>query len=81
MGVARQRSGRTRLRYFASDLARERDVEQAKSLLAQAGQKHLTVKLDTSDVVPGAVDCATVYVQNAADAGVTVRVNNISPSV
>jgi peptide/nickel transport system substrate-binding protein len=68
------------LPYFASDFKRERDVEQARSLLKQAGQANLKITLDTGNVAPGATDAATVYARNAADAGVTVNVNRVDPA-
>src|SRR5205823_6717106 len=49
------------LPYFAKDLApRQQDLEQAKSLLRQAGQENMTVTLHTSDIVPGFVEVATL---------------------
>jgi peptide/nickel transport system substrate-binding protein len=68
------------LKYFASDLVRERDVEKARFLLRQAGQQNLTVTLETSGVEPGAVDTATVYAQNAAEAGIKVNVKSVDPA-
>jgi peptide/nickel transport system substrate-binding protein len=65
------------LKYFASDLSRELDVEQARSLLARAGQQNLTIALQTADVVPGSLDSATIFARNAAAAGVKVQVKVI----
>jgi peptide/nickel transport system substrate-binding protein len=65
------------LKYYASDLKRDRDVEQARSLLTKAGQQDLHVTLETGEVMPGAVDVATVYARNAADAGVKVNVKRV----
>jgi peptide/nickel transport system substrate-binding protein len=63
------------LPYFAEDLPqREQDLEEAKSLLQQAGQDGLTVTLHTSDIVPGFVEAATLFAEQATGAGVTVRV-------
>lgn len=53
------------------------DVEKAKSLLKAAGQENLTFNLPTSDAVPGFVEAATVYAQQAAQAGVKVNVMNV----
>jgi peptide/nickel transport system substrate-binding protein len=63
------------LPFFAEDLApREQDLEQARSLLSQAGHENLRVTLHTSDIVPGFVEAATLFAQQAEGAGVTVEV-------
>ncbi len=54
---------------------REPDIEQAKSLLAAAGQEGLKVALYTSQVAPGMLESATVFAQQAKAAGVTISVN------
>ena len=60
---------------FADDLPpRDQDLEQAKALLAQAGKEDLEVTLQTSDIVPGFVEAATLFAQQAKDAGVKVNV-------
>ncbi|MDX6533133.1 MAG: peptide/nickel transport system substrate-binding protein [Gaiellales bacterium] len=67
------------LPYYAEDLpVREQDLEQAKSLLKAAGQEGLTVTLHTSDIVPGFVEVATLFAQQAKGAGVTVNVKKES---
>lgn len=62
---------------------REQDLEQAKSLLKQAGyDNNLTVQLVTSTAVgAGMVAAAEVFQQQAKGAGVTVQVNQVDPSV
>jgi peptide/nickel transport system substrate-binding protein len=62
-------------------LRRARDVEQAKALLAKAGQENLTVELVTSDIAAGVVESAQVFAQQAKDAGVTVNVRQVTPDV
>ncbi|HET9546154.1 MAG TPA: ABC transporter substrate-binding protein [Gaiellaceae bacterium] len=63
------------LPFFAEDLApREQDLDEARSLLQQAGQENLTVTLHTSDIVPGFVEAATLFAEQAKGAGVTVNV-------
>lgn len=59
---------------------REQDLEQAKSLLKQAGYGDgLVVTLDTSDAVGGgAVAAAQVFAEQAKGAGATVKVNKIA---
>ncbi len=60
---------------FAADLPpREQDLEQAKALLAQAGKENLEVTLHTSDIVPGFVEAATLFAEQAKEAGVTVNI-------
>jgi peptide/nickel transport system substrate-binding protein len=52
---------------------RQQDLEQAKSLLKQAGQEGLTVDLHTTDGAAGMVDSARVFVEQAKGAGVTIN--------
>ena len=62
---------------------REQDLEQAKSLLKQAGYGDgLTVTLNTSDAVgSAAVAAAQVFAEQAKGAGVTIKVNKVDPAV
>ena len=62
------------LPYFADLPAREQDLEKAKSLLKAAGQEGMTVTLQTSTIVPGFVEAATLFAEQAKGAGVTVEV-------
>ena len=71
----------SKLPYFASDLKRERDLEQARFLLKQAGHSNLAVTLISSNINSGLPDCATLFAQNAAEAGVKVNVKTIEPSI
>ena len=58
------------------------DIDQAKSLLKQAGQEDLDVELVTSSAVgAGAVESANLFVQQAKLAGVTVRLNKADANV
>jgi peptide/nickel transport system substrate-binding protein len=68
---------------YPKDLAqREQDLEQAKSLLKEAGYEGLTVKLVTSTSVSNnAPAAATVFAQQAKGAGVTVKVDNVTGDV
>jgi peptide/nickel transport system substrate-binding protein len=68
---------------FAKDLPqREQDIDQAKSLLAAAGQTDLTVELVTSTAVgAGGVESANLFVDQARKAGVTVRLTKADPNV
>jgi peptide/nickel transport system substrate-binding protein len=62
--------------YDTSLAQREPDIEQAKSLLKQAGYEGLTVDLHTTDGAAGMVDSANVFAQQAKAAGVTINVHN-----
>jgi peptide/nickel transport system substrate-binding protein len=62
------------LPFFADLPVRQQDLEQAKSLLAQAGKENLEVTLHTSDIVPGFVEAATLFAEMAKGAGVKVNV-------
>lgn len=69
---------------YPSDLPqREQDLEQAKSLLKQAGyDNNLTVELVTSTAVgAGLVAAAQVFAEQAKGAGVRVKVNKVDPNV
>ncbi len=58
---------------------RVQDIEQAKSLLKQAGyENNLTVTFTTSDAVgAGQVSAAQVFAEQAKDAGVTIEVKKV----
>ena len=63
---------------YAKDLPqREQDLEQAKSLLKQAGQEGLRVELVTAPVFQGIVEAAQVFAQQAKGAGVDVKVRKV----
>ena len=62
--------------YDSSLPQRQPDIEQAKSLLKQAGYSDLTFDLHTTDGAAGMVDSATVFAQQAKAAGVTINVHN-----
>ena len=63
---------------YASDLPqREQDLEQAKSLLKQAGREGLSVELVTADVFQGIVQAAQVFAEQAKGAGVDVKVRKV----
>jgi peptide/nickel transport system substrate-binding protein len=60
---------------YADDLPqREQDIEQARSLLQQAGQENLIVELNSSQAAPGMLESALIYAEQAKEAGVTVEV-------
>jgi len=66
---------------YDSSLKRGRDLDQAKFLLKKAGQSDLAVELVTSDFAAGVVQAAQVFAQQAKDAGVTVKVRQVTPDV
>jgi peptide/nickel transport system substrate-binding protein len=59
---------------------REQDLEQAKSLLKQAGQSDLSVELVTAPVYHGIVEAALVLAEQAKGAGVTISVRKVDSS-
>src|SRR3954467_4723659 len=56
---------------------RKQDLEQAKSLLKQAGRQNLTVELTTAPVFQGIVEAAQVFAEQAKGAGVNVKVKKV----
>jgi peptide/nickel transport system substrate-binding protein len=53
---------------------REQDIEQAKSLLAEAGYPDLNIELFVAPIGPGAESIASVFATQAEQAGVTVDI-------
>ncbi len=64
---------------FNSSLHRQQDIPQAKSLLKRAGKEGMTVTLTTSAIATGMVAMATVLAEQAAAAGITVKIKNVDP--
>jgi peptide/nickel transport system substrate-binding protein len=63
---------------YAKDLPqRMQDLEQAKSLLKQAGRENLSVELVTAPVFQGIVEAAQVFAQQAKGAGVNVKLRKV----
>ena len=65
--------------YNTSLPQRVQDIGQAKSLLKAAGHPNLQVTLKTSQIIPGFVESATLYAQQATAAGVKVALQQIPP--
>jgi peptide/nickel transport system substrate-binding protein len=64
--------------HYDTDLSqRKQDLEQAKSLLKQAGRSNLRVDLRTAPVYVGVVESAQVFAEQAKSAGVDVRVRRM----
>jgi peptide/nickel transport system substrate-binding protein len=67
--------------FYDTTLAqRHQDIEQAKSLLKAAGKSDLKVTLYSSTVAAGMLESATVFAAQAAQAGITVNVQNVPGS-
>jgi peptide/nickel transport system substrate-binding protein len=63
---------------YPKDFAqRTQDIEQAKSLLKQAGQENLKFELLTAPVGTGAIESTSVFAEQAKAAGVTVTVKKL----
>jgi peptide/nickel transport system substrate-binding protein len=58
---------------------RTQDLDMARALLREAGAENLAVTLDSSPVVPGMLEAATLFAEQASGAGVEVTINNIPP--
>jgi peptide/nickel transport system substrate-binding protein len=66
--------------YYPADLpARERDVDQARSLLKKAGLAGQEVEIFTADASAGFVEAATLFAEQVAEAGVRLKVTTGSP--
>jgi peptide/nickel transport system substrate-binding protein len=57
---------------------RTQDIEQAKSLLKAAGHEGLNIQLVTADIAQGTIRVAQVFAQQAAAAGVTVNLRQVT---
>jgi peptide/nickel transport system substrate-binding protein len=57
---------------------RHQDIDQAKSLLKAAGAEDLHVQLITADIAQGTVLAAQVLAQQAAAAGITISVSDVT---
>ena len=67
------------LPYYAKSLTpRKQDIDEAKSLLKKAGKSNLAVTLQTSDIVPGFTQAATLLAQQAEQAGVKITIKKES---
>jgi peptide/nickel transport system substrate-binding protein len=78
--VANDVFGRYDKAYNSALPQRTQDLEQAKSLLKQAGRSDLRVSFVTAPVFQGAVESAQVFAQQAKGAGVDVRLQKVDSS-
>ncbi|MFC8917636.1 ABC transporter substrate-binding protein [Streptomyces sp. NPDC057116] len=61
--------------YYPEDVPqRTRDVQEARALLKKAGVLNKTLSIYTSSVASGFVEAATLFAEQAADAGLRVKV-------
>ncbi|MFB6983787.1 ABC transporter substrate-binding protein [Streptomyces scopuliridis] len=61
--------------YYPEDIPqRTRDVEEARALLKKAGALNRTLSIYTSSVANGFVEAATLFAEQAADAGLRVKI-------
>ncbi|MFK4087008.1 ABC transporter substrate-binding protein [Kribbella sp. NPDC020789] len=58
---------------------RERDLDQAKSLLKKAGLVNKEIEIFTADASAGFVEAATLFAEQVAEAGVKLKVTTGSP--
>ena len=56
------------------------DIEQAKSLLKQAGHANLSLVLPTSEAEPGFNEACTLFAEQAKAAGVKIAVQQTTPA-
>lgn len=78
--VANDLYGRYDPAYNTKLAQRARDIDKAKSLLAEAGQSGLKVQMVTSKIAEGVVPAAQVLVQQASEAGVTIDLLEVQPT-
>ncbi|MEU0870760.1 ABC transporter substrate-binding protein [Nocardia brasiliensis] len=53
------------------------DPQRARELLRAAGKENLTVALQTADGMPGMLESATLYAEQAKAAGITIRLESV----
>lgn len=53
------------------------DPQRARELLRAAGKENLTVTLPTADGMPGMVESATLFAEQAKAAGITIRLESV----
>ena len=65
--------------FFASDLTSVYDVDKAKSLFQEAGVTGNTYVLPVANVLPGMVESATIWAEQAKAAGITIQLKTLQP--
>jgi peptide/nickel transport system substrate-binding protein len=64
---------------FDSQLARDQNIAQAKSLLKQAGKQGLKLHLVTAPIAAGIVQASQVLAENAKAAGISISIRQVDP--
>ena len=65
--------------FYASSIPqRTQDLDKAKFLLKKAGHENMTIELVTADLAQGVIDTAQVFAKQAAGAGVTVNLREVT---
>lgn len=59
---------------------RVQDIEKAKQLLAEAGKSDLQLELVTDGAFAGMLEMAQLYAQQAAQAGINIKVKRLDPA-
>ncbi|GAA3049694.1 ABC transporter substrate-binding protein [Actinokineospora globicatena] len=72
--VANDLYGKGYRHYAESIPQRERDLDKARFLIKRAGAEGLKVALNTSEAATGFVEAATVFADQAKQAGITIEV-------
>lgn len=62
---------------FDTSLVRERDVKEARSLLARAGHSNLQLELATTAAAPGLLEASQIFAEQAREGDVTINVNRL----
>ncbi len=62
---------------FDSSLHRDQNIDQAKSLLKQAGHQNLKLQLVTAPIAAGITQASQVLAENAKAAGVTISIRQV----
>ena len=65
--------------FFASDLKSEYDPEKAKGLFQAAGVAGETYVLPVANTLPGMVESATIWAQQAQAAGINIKLKTLQP--
>ena len=63
-----------------SETQRTQDIEKAKQLLAEAGKSDLKLELVTDGAFAGMMEMAQLYAQQAAQAGIDIKVRHLDPA-
>jgi peptide/nickel transport system substrate-binding protein len=66
--------------YDDSLAQREQDIDEARSLLAQAGRSDVAVELSATTRRTGQLEMCQTFAQQAKEAGVAVKVTNVEPT-